>query len=106
MLVPIRPQSPPTGCGCSLCTARPHPVPPRHSLAAGRRRVAGRRAQTGGYTPLHEAALNADVELIDLLFEYGASAAIRNDEGQSAVDLARAEGHDDIAVRLEARLGA
>jgi ankyrin repeat protein len=60
--------------------------------------------QTGGFTPLHEAALNADVPLIDVLLEHGADPGVRSDDGNSAADIARENGHDDIAARLEARL--
>ena len=104
------------GADASAVAANEMRVQPLHSAAASRSTETARlllaagaspdAQQTGGYTPLHEAALHADVELIDLLFEYGASVVIRNDQGQSAADLARVEGHDDIALRLEARLGA
>ena len=60
--------------------------------------------QTGGFTALHEAALHADVELIDLLLQHGASTGVRSDDGRTPADLARSEGHDEIAKQLGARL--
>jgi ankyrin repeat protein len=91
-------------------------VQPLHSAAASRSTTISRlllaagappnAVQTGGYTPLHEAALHADRDLIDLLLSYGAIAGVANDQGQTPADLARSEGHDDIAQELEARLGS
>ena len=90
-------------------------VQPLHSASASRSTTTSRllleagapadAVQTGGYTPLHEAALHTDRELIELLLSHGASAGVANDQGQTPADLARSEGHDDIADELEARLG-
>ena len=89
-------------------------VQPLHSAAASRSTSTSRllleagappdARQNGGYAPLHEAALHGDVDLIELLLAYEASADVRNDEGQTPADLARSEGHDEIANGLEARL--
>ena len=56
--------------------------------------------QHGGYTPLHAAAHNGNVELVDLLLARGADASLTTDDGQTAADLAAAGGHPDLAARL------
>jgi ankyrin repeat protein len=56
--------------------------------------------QSGGFTPLMSAAQNGDRALVDLLLDRGADPSLRDDEGRSAADHARAAGHDDIAVLL------
>lgn len=55
--------------------------------------------QQGGFAALHEAALNGNMALIELLLAHGADPAITNDKGASPADLARSNGHD-AAVRL------
>jgi uncharacterized protein len=102
------------GADPSSVAANDMRVQPLHSAAASRSTSTSRvlleagaspdARQTGGYTPLHEAALHADVELIELLLRHDASTGVRNDEGQTPADLARFEGRDDVAIRLEARL--
>jgi ankyrin repeat protein len=102
------------GADPSSVAANDMRVQPLHSAAASRSTSTCRllleagaspdARQAGSYTPLHEAALHADVELIELLLRHDASAGVRNDEGQTPADLARSEGHDEIAIRLEARL--
>jgi len=63
-------------------------------------RRACERAQRRRLHPVHFAAFFGT----PLLLSYGAAAGVRNDHGQTPPDLARAEGHDDIAAELEARL--
>jgi ankyrin repeat protein len=89
-------------------------VQPLHSAAASRstdtsRLLLGAGAppdaqQTGGYTAMHEAALHGDEALVHLLLEHGGDPGVRNDDGRSAIDLARENGHTDIADQLEVRL--
>ena len=55
--------------------------------------------QQAGYTPLHEAAHTGKLALIALLLAHGASRSLQNDQGQSALDLARSRG-DAGALRL------
>ena len=55
--------------------------------------------QNGGYTALHEAALNGNVAMIRLLLERGANPGLANDEGALPGHLARSQGHTD-AERL------
>jgi uncharacterized protein len=56
--------------------------------------------QEGGYTPLHAAAQNGDVELIDLLLDRGARLDARTDDGRTPADLAEAANHPMLAKRL------
>jgi ankyrin repeat protein len=55
--------------------------------------------QQRGFTAMHEAALNGNLPLIELLLAHGADAASANDEGVTPADLARSKGHD-AAVQL------
>jgi len=52
--------------------------------------------QPGGYTPLHEAVLNDDIELARLLLTYGANPHVSDDEGDGALQLAHAIRHADL----------
>ena len=52
--------------------------------------------QSGGYTPLHEAAGSGDVELARLLLDAGADQSARKDDGQTPADLAAERGHEDV----------
>jgi uncharacterized protein len=56
--------------------------------------------QMGGWTPLHEAAARGEVDLVSLLLQYGANATLKNDDGTTALDLARKNGHDLVAEML------
>lgn len=58
--------------------------------------------QVGEHTPLHEAAMTGNSALVDLLLEAGADATARNAEGRDAFSFAAANGHAEIAARLEA----
>jgi len=66
-------------------------------LAAG---VSVNARQEGGWTALQAAAKHGDLELIDLLLQHGADPGQLADSGQSAVDIAVAEGHEAAARRL------
>jgi len=55
----------------------------------------------GGFTPLMEAALNGQVDMIELLMRHGADPFMKDDDGKSAADHARAGGHTVLAARLE-----
>ena len=57
--------------------------------------------QSGGWTPLHEAARRGHMELAALLLRSGAKAEARNDDGQTPLDLARAEAQAEMARFLE-----
>ncbi|HZM30548.1 MAG TPA: ankyrin repeat domain-containing protein [Acidimicrobiales bacterium] len=60
------------------------------------------RAQSGGFTPLHEAAHRGDEGMVDLLLAAGADPGRRSDDGRTAADVARGDGHDALARRLAA----
>ena len=56
--------------------------------------------QSGGFTPLMSASQNGDTELLTLLLAHGADPSVRDDQGRSAADIARAAGHAEIAAEL------
>ena len=51
---------------------------------------------------LLEAAQAGELEILELLLQYGADPLGRREDGQTALDLARQEGHSDIVARLTA----
>jgi len=57
--------------------------------------------QQGGFAPLHEAALNGNLELVRLLLEHGADPRLPNDDGATPISLARSKGNDEVARVLE-----
>ena len=59
--------------------------------------------QQAGYRPMHEAGANANRALAELLIAHGADPSLPNDEGKSAVDLARDKGHAEFADWLAAQ---
>jgi ankyrin repeat protein len=60
-------------------------------------------AQHGGWTPLQQAAAHGNVELVQLLLSRNADPAAKADDGRSAIDLARAGGHQAVVEALESR---
>ncbi|HEX3773829.1 MAG TPA: ankyrin repeat domain-containing protein [Polyangiaceae bacterium] len=58
-----------------------------------------------GSTPLHLLPEDVDLaeELIDLLLAHGADSNAKNDAGQTPREALEANGHDEIADRLDAR---
>jgi ankyrin repeat protein len=56
--------------------------------------------QPRGWTPLLGAAKNGSLASVERLLAAGADPAARNDDGSSALDLARAGGHTAIVARL------
>merc|ERR1711964_85620 len=64
----------------------------------------------GGSTPLHCAAIKGRTEVAVLLLQNGASPLTKNnpveesEDGQSAIDVARNQGHDELAELLEEHL--
>lgn len=52
------------------------------------------RKQHGGYTPLHEAAINGNYEIVKLLLEHMCVINTRNDEGETPLDLTMAHAED------------
>lgn len=83
----------------------PMQVRPLHSAAAGQRAVVAlllqygadpNTRQQGGWTPLQGAAHLGDAEMVRNLLEHGADRAAANDEGKTALELARAGGHTHL----------
>ena len=58
--------------------------------------------QAGGFTALHEAAHRGDADMVELLLAAGADATRQTDDGLTPADVARTDGHPDLATRLEA----
>jgi uncharacterized protein len=59
--------------------------------------------QQAGFRPMHEAGTNANRALAELLLAHGADPLLPNDEGKSAVDVARDKGHAEFADWLAAQ---
>lgn len=55
---------------------------------------------SGGQTALHMAALNNDLEGVRLLLRYGASKGIKDEDGQTALDLAKLVEAKDLFALL------
>src|SRR5919109_895627 len=56
--------------------------------------------QSAGWTPLHSAAHNGDLESVEELLAAGADPAATNDEGRSVQALAEERGHEPTIERL------
>ena len=52
-------------------------------------------------TPLARAALYGNLEIVQLLKELGVNLEAKNNDGKTALDLAREEGYDDIVKILD-----
>jgi len=59
-----------------------------------------------GWTLLHYAAYYGFIKLTDRLLQGGADVLVRNDDGFSALDLARARRWNRIAALIERRQAA
>lgn len=60
--------------------------------------------QAGGFVPLHAAAASGKAAIVDMLLAAGADPRRVNDKCETAADLARADGHTELAARLEQAL--
>jgi len=58
------------------------------------------RGSPAGHTPLHEAAFNGDVALVQLLLESGADRSLRTGDGQTAAEIATTHGRLEVARLL------
>ena len=86
-------------------------VMPLHSAASARAVEAARlllehgatvnARQHGGWAPIHAAAQNGDLAMVDLLLRYGADPKAANEDGKTAAVIARGKGHAELAARLE-----
>ena len=59
--------------------------------------------QRHGWTPLHGAVHSGDRATVQLLLARGAEVNAANDDGKTALALAREQGHSDIAKLLEVK---
>jgi ankyrin repeat protein len=85
-----------------LSAAAAHSVPIARLLLEGGALVNARQGGgEGGFTPLMEAALNGQVDMVELLMRHGADPFMKDDDGKSAADHAGAGGHTALAARLE-----
>ncbi len=57
--------------------------------------------QEGGWTALHAASQNGDVEMVRLLIAGGADVQMRADNQQNALDLALSKGHQAVVDLLD-----
>ena len=98
------------GADPSAVAANPSRVTPLNSAAAARAAAIVRllleqgaavdAAQHGGWTALHSAAHNGDLEVLEILLAHGASRERRSETGQTAAEMADAAGHAQAAARL------
>lgn len=58
-------------------------------------------SSSDGTTPLMTAASVGNLEILQILLESGCCPHVRNNAGQSALDIARAAGHADCAALLQ-----
>ena len=61
--------------------------------------------QAGGWTPLHGAAHNGDLETTELLLAHGADATAADDEGRTAEDHANERGDPGTVAAIRAAIG-
>lgn len=52
-------------------------------------------------TALYKAAAKSHSAIVDILVRNGANSSFKDASGQSVIDVARANGHKDLAIRLE-----
>ncbi len=88
----------------AAAAARSVPIA-RVLIAAGAPLDARQGSGESGFTPLMEAALNGQEEMVELLLRHGANPDLRDDKEMSAADHARANGHDALAQRLDEAAG-
>ena len=61
--------------------------------------------QAGGWTPLHGAAHNGDVETTELLLAHGADATAADDEGRTVEDRANERGDPGTIAAIRRAIG-
>ncbi len=98
------------GADVNARSDNPFAVLPIHSAVAGDRDdvvavlvEAGadvNARQTHGWTPLHGAAQNGSLASVERLLAAGADRAAMNDDGTTALDLARSGDHEAIVALL------
>jgi ankyrin repeat protein len=58
----------------------------------------------GGNRPLHYVAMKGQKDIVRLLLKRGANVAAKNKQGETALDLARKKGREDVVALLEAHI--
>lgn len=58
-----------------------------------------------GYTPLHDAALAKQRQSVELLLKLGADRSIRDEDGNTAADIARLNGDAELERLLRTTAG-
>jgi ankyrin repeat protein len=99
------------GANAAAEARNPTKVMPLHSAASARNLamatallehgVPVNARQAMGWTPIHAAAQNGDKAITEFLLKHGGDPRMKNDEGISAVDLARKGGHAEILALFE-----
>jgi ankyrin repeat protein len=59
--------------------------------------------QSGGYAPLHQAAANGNLEIVELLLQSQSKPDQRCDQGKTPADYARERNHPTVVARLDQR---
>lgn len=100
-----------SGADVNARSENPLAVQPLHSATAGNHDDvvavlvdAGadvNATQRHGWTPLHGAAQNGSLASVERLLAAGADPAARNDDGTTALDLARVADHREIVALLD-----
>lgn len=93
--------------------ANPTQVTPLHSAATARNIEAARlllehgnpkmvnARQQGGWVPIHAAAQNGDLAMVELLLKHHADPKLANSDGSTPAMVAREKGHEELAALLE-----
>lgn len=94
------------GADLHAVSRNPQAAQPLHSALGGRHWALARwlltqgadanAAQAGGWTPLLLAVREGDRDTVAALLTQGAQASARTEDGQSAADLARENGHEEL----------
>jgi ankyrin repeat protein len=59
-----------------------------------------------GYTALHDAIWQNNVDVAKVLIDAGADLTLKNHDGQTPLDFARAKHHNEIAALIEKRMSS
>jgi ankyrin repeat protein len=61
--------------------------------------------QHGGFSVLHTPAHHGGLAMAELFLRHGADASAKNDDGKTPVNVAREQGHSELAARLRVAAG-
>jgi potassium channel len=88
----------PLGSKMAECVQNQNYAQLRMFLLAG---VNANEKNTSNETPIHIACREGDLESVQLLLKFGANVTIQNGNGQTAIDAAIENDHEDIAKWIE-----